>query len=199
MIGPPPLTSPLKGEGDCEASAPPSPLRGGVRGGGSGEAAQRLHPYAIALPLRGMPAPRQKLRRAEVAGRHWSNRSVQSGDKFAYVENCLLRQPIVSIHSDQLFFIFSHQFYSRSPPPPYHGPHRSCGNRVRTGDQGERRRPPPPGSVPGGERARNRPAVPEAQGDSLRRRHCGEAARLPVRSGKDHPLIGCSREEREAE
>ncbi len=32
---PPPLTPPLKGEGDSEASAPPSPLRGGVRGGGS--------------------------------------------------------------------------------------------------------------------------------------------------------------------
>ncbi|PSJ58377.1 sarcosine oxidase subunit alpha [Kumtagia ephedrae] len=33
---PPPLTPPLKGEGDSEAFTPPSPLRGGVRGGGSG-------------------------------------------------------------------------------------------------------------------------------------------------------------------
>jgi len=31
---PPPLTPPLKGEGDSAMSAPPSPLRGGVRGGG---------------------------------------------------------------------------------------------------------------------------------------------------------------------
>ncbi len=53
LIGPPPLTPPLKGEGDSEVSAPPSPLRGGVRGGGPGEAEQRLHPYAIALPQGG--------------------------------------------------------------------------------------------------------------------------------------------------
>jgi len=31
---PPPLTPPLKGEGDSETLKPPSPLRGGVRGGG---------------------------------------------------------------------------------------------------------------------------------------------------------------------
>jgi predicted N-acetyltransferase YhbS len=33
-ILPPPLTLPLKGQGDSETSATPSPLRGGVRGGG---------------------------------------------------------------------------------------------------------------------------------------------------------------------
>ena len=32
---PPPLTPPLKGEGDSETVTPPSPLRGGVRGGGN--------------------------------------------------------------------------------------------------------------------------------------------------------------------
>jgi hypothetical protein len=43
---PPPLTPPLKGEGDSETSAPPSPLRGGVRGGGESASARPL-----ALPL----------------------------------------------------------------------------------------------------------------------------------------------------
>jgi sarcosine oxidase subunit alpha len=36
---PPPLTPPLRGEGDSETFATPSPLRGGVRGGGSRPAA----------------------------------------------------------------------------------------------------------------------------------------------------------------
>ena len=34
LLVPPPLTPPLKGEGDSAALMPPSPLRGGVRGGG---------------------------------------------------------------------------------------------------------------------------------------------------------------------
>ncbi|WP_159585490.1 HAD family hydrolase [Chelativorans xinjiangense] len=49
LMAPPPLTLPLKGEGDSEASAPPSPLRGGVRGGGSGKAGKD-DLYSIALP-----------------------------------------------------------------------------------------------------------------------------------------------------
>ncbi len=34
MIAPPPLTPPHKGEGDVNLSESPSPLWGGVRGGG---------------------------------------------------------------------------------------------------------------------------------------------------------------------
>ncbi|WP_163264397.1 hypothetical protein [Chelativorans alearense] len=48
LLEPPPPTPPLKGEGDTETLAPPSPLRGGVRGGGSGEASKN-DSYAIAL------------------------------------------------------------------------------------------------------------------------------------------------------
>ncbi len=46
---PPPLTPPLKGEGDADASESPSPLRGGVRGGGSNfpAAALLLGPLAV--------------------------------------------------------------------------------------------------------------------------------------------------------
>ncbi len=35
VIAPPPLTPPLKGEGGIDVSESPSPLRGGVRGGGN--------------------------------------------------------------------------------------------------------------------------------------------------------------------
>jgi hypothetical protein len=34
VLIPPPLTPPLKGEGDLACGSFPSPLRGGVRGGG---------------------------------------------------------------------------------------------------------------------------------------------------------------------
>jgi hypothetical protein len=43
LIGPPPLTPPFKGEGNSETLAPPSPLKGGVRGGGSGKAGKMHH------------------------------------------------------------------------------------------------------------------------------------------------------------
>ena len=50
---PPPFTPPLKGEGDSETSATPSPLWGGVRGGGI--SAQRRDAYGFALAIRARP------------------------------------------------------------------------------------------------------------------------------------------------
>ena len=48
---PPPLTAPRKGEGDTGASESPSPLRGGVRGGGSpSDEANHLIPSALPPP-----------------------------------------------------------------------------------------------------------------------------------------------------
>ncbi|WP_163270377.1 pyruvate dehydrogenase complex dihydrolipoamide acetyltransferase [Chelativorans alearense] len=46
---PPLLTPPLKGEGDSGTSAPPSPLRGGVRGGGPSKDSQSIfnHPATV--------------------------------------------------------------------------------------------------------------------------------------------------------
>jgi hypothetical protein len=57
-----------------------------------------------------------------------------------------------------LFAAHHSLFHPRPLHRPYHPSHRSCGNRVRTGDQGERRLPPPSGiPVPEGLRARDRP------------------------------------------
>ncbi len=49
LMGPPPLTPPLKGEGGAGVSESPSPLRGGVGGGGPGEAGKN-NPYENVRP-----------------------------------------------------------------------------------------------------------------------------------------------------
>ncbi|WP_163272851.1 nitrate reductase [Chelativorans alearense] len=79
LIGPPPLTPPLKGEGDDGGlGLPPSPLRGGIEGGGSGEAGKD-DSYAIAPSLEGeMPG------RAEgVTSRFFANGNFYTPDRRA--------------------------------------------------------------------------------------------------------------------
>ncbi|WP_159586381.1 nitrate reductase [Chelativorans xinjiangense] len=79
LMVPPPLTPPLKGEGgEAVLDLPPSPLRGGIEGGGSGEAGKD-DSYAIAPPLEGeMPG------RAEgVTSRFFANGNFYTPDRRA--------------------------------------------------------------------------------------------------------------------
>ncbi len=109
-------------------------------------------------------------------------------------------------HSE-FFSNFFRQFYPRAPARSYHARYRPRGNRVRTGDQGGRRQPPPAGiryleACEGPQQAGGAGVLGDRQHRRKNRapgeRRCRAAAEKPLglllRPGQDHPLIGCSRE-----